>query len=279
MRCPVTGILTRLKSAIGMNIPILDVKPSSLATFWNELKMKPNDIYNAPFISETTELCCISEFVDYADVTNSGVEDQTRITVRKHFNPYIDGTRSATLYSVWYDGLPVMVCMNGGRPDREYSHRFITNEPLYCSMLVYIQSLCILEYREAEDVVDPNQDIAQLDRVYTFSINVNDLGRIPHERYHFLHHWLIPYHYEGGWPYGSIIGVNEKGTTVTRQQLSLEEKKRQRWERIQTGAKRLAEHDPEAKPLLELAEGEPNDEAVTKMRQFLEDLLKKSGVA
>lgn len=253
--------------------------------------MKPRDVYDAPFLRENADIYPIRYFLDGIDGENEGLERQDRVIVREHFDPYIDGSRNASLYSVWFNPrrrerrkenpiskgayLPVFICKTGGRPDYEHYGRFITDKDYFIKMLSYLKSMEILEHRDLDDVVGIDDDVEGLDVVYCSRINKNDLGPIPHHREAFakdLRRWSSL----GGWPYPPIIGT-EKGFPK-HGNITLEEKQIKRWERIQSDAKRLVDVDPDSGPILEWAQTEQGtDEIIERMSQHIKMLQEKSG--
>ena len=134
--------------------------------------MKPRTVYESTFIRRSHELYPVGSFLDGVDVSNPGLDEQNRVEWRTHYDPYIDGTRNATLYSVWFrhhdrgDWIPVLLCKTGGRPDYEYYARYITNHALYGVMCAYLKNLEIRDEQEAEleredyvdEADDPNYD-------------------------------------------------------------------------------------------------------------------------
>lgn len=259
--------------------------------------MKPRDVYDAPYLRSSKDIYPISYFLDGIDSYNDGLEKQDRVEIREHFNPYIDGTRNASLYSVWYAPtaserprsaalglhpekqakfLPVFICKTGGRPDYEHYARYITDQKLFLAMLIYLKSMEELEERDHDDIVGIDDDLDDLNTVYCSRINKNDLGPIPHHREAFakdLRRWGS----EMGWPYapflGKIDGVFKHGT------ITLEEKQRQRWKRLQSDAMRLVEVDPECSVVFDLAQAaHGTDEIIEKMMSHIKSLQEKSGV-
>ena len=190
--------------------------------------MKPLDIYHSPFIKEDTEVYIVGQFLDGLDTDNEGLEKQTRVKVRTHFNPYIDGTRHASLRSVWFDNHPVMITKSGGRPDSEYSHRYITDLPRYKEMVSYLKSLEELEeWRVEEELFSADEEVEGLDKVYTFQVEVSDFGATANARQwfrKFLREWGANH----SWPYPSSFPWWKWDDPATHRQPTLEERQQVR---------------------------------------------------
>ena len=86
------------------------------------------------------------------------------VKIYKFFD--FDGRRFWKLASVWYKGKPVMITRNAGREGDDHATRFVTDESLYKKMVEYIKTLLPVEFTKVEDVVDPNEDIKDLETFY-----------------------------------------------------------------------------------------------------------------
>lgn len=196
--------------------------------------MRPSEIYQAPYLRTNRDLYPIRYFLDGIDTSNDGLEKQDQVELRTHYDPYIDGDRNATLYSVWFQDYPVMVCKTGGRPDYEHYERYITNKDRFRQMLGYLKSLEQAEEQEIEDVCALDQDIEGLDIVYGRRITLKDLGSIAHVRAQFVKS-LEDWSSENAWPYPCSF-PNSKPT--------LQDKQAVRWTRIREDAEHLIIDDP-----------------------------------
>lgn len=237
--------------------------------------MKPRTIYESTFIRRSHELYPVGGFLGEVDTSNPGLDDQTRVEWRTHYDPYIDGTRNATLYSVWFrhhrqgNWIPVMLCKTGGRPDYEHHARYITNHALYGVMCAYLKDLEIKEEweveREREDYVDIDEDVAGLDIVYGTPIAPIDLGKLAHVRREFYNRNIVGWDSLRAWPYDGYKPVRR---------MSLAEKQRQRWERLQKEVAGLVKEDPECKLIAELSKTEQGtDDIIAQMGEHLRKLL------
>lgn len=199
--------------------------------------MKPNDVYQAAFLSEATDLWSISYFLETTvDLSDEVFDTQDQVTVRTHFNPYIDGTRHASLYSVWFRKQPVMICKGGGRPDYEHYAKYITNLDQYYEMIKYLKTLAGTKEPETQDLYAPDEEIDDLNIVYTFEVAPTDFGAIPHARTwfrRFLTEWFSAW----AWPYDVQ---------------TLHDKQKVRWPRIQQEAQRLLRVDPSTAAIAKL---------------------------
>lgn len=99
------------------------------------------------------------------------------VKIYKFFD--FDGRRFWKLASVWYKGKPVMITRNAGREGDDHATRFVTDEKQYKLMVEYIKSILPVEFTKVEDVVDPNEDIKDLETFYGNTLD----GYF--ERYHY----------------------------------------------------------------------------------------------
>jgi hypothetical protein len=134
--------------------------------------MKPQELYDREPEKIETDINylfgCYYNFLP--EIENSYVwikpEEIKDIEVKIYKDFDFDGRRFWKLASVWYRGKPVMITRNAGREGDDHSSRFVTDESLYKKMVKYIKTLLPVEFTEVEDVVDPNEDIKDLETFY-----------------------------------------------------------------------------------------------------------------
>lgn len=85
-----------------------------------------------------------------------------RIEVRLHFYEYVDHNYANNLFSLWFDGKPVMVFHRVG-DGGEVESRFITDFPRYKELVAYLRSL--LPDESFQDVVDPDAELRAITEV------------------------------------------------------------------------------------------------------------------
>ena len=108
--------------------------------------MKPNDLYKMTpervirnvddmeyYISRH-----ISE-VDMFDIEDDVISDRLELRIIR--DPYIDGNRTWTLSTLWFDNKPVMVLQSAGRAGRDYNKSFVTDLEAYGNVVSYIATL------------------------------------------------------------------------------------------------------------------------------------------
>lgn len=231
--------------------------------------MKPRDVYNAPCLTIDHDLWSLEEFFDGIELwtlDRDKLDAQTRITVKTHFDPYIDGERGASLYSVYLDMHPVMICKNAGRPDREHSGRFITDKERFKELLQFLRSM---GPPEDVEVFELDNDIPDLDVIYTFRLTPKSLGPIPDARHRFAS-WLKDWSCNWSWPYPASFpgwkGLNHPENPNP----TLADKQVLRWTRIQEQAERLLAIDPSAVKIAALAKNtHGTDQIIAEMKNEL----------
>jgi hypothetical protein len=98
-----------------------------------------------------------------------GTDKNERIELRYYADPYIDGRRVWRLFSVWFDGKPVMICQRAGREGRDYRNTIVTDNQAFREMNDYLWSLRE-DYVDEEDIWDPEQEIGGLTEFYGYSL-------------------------------------------------------------------------------------------------------------
>lgn len=110
--------------------------------------------------------------VDLYRICSVDASDEVEIKVYKDFD--FDGRRFWRLSSAWFRGKPVMIMQNAGREGDDYVGRFITDYPLFNTMVIHIEGLIRLKIcREAaiKDVVNPDNQVPNLDDFYGNSLD------------------------------------------------------------------------------------------------------------
>lgn len=106
------------------------------------------------------------------DRLNLEKNEKVELRVYRHVN--YDVRRFWLLAGVYFDGQPVMVIQNAGREGDDFHGRFITDGGRYFDMLKYLSTLCRFEDKDKTpiiDLVDPEQDIKDLETFYGNSLN------------------------------------------------------------------------------------------------------------
>lgn len=142
--------------------------------------MKLSDFYNSdkwnyPYSNDKFgiyPIFSISVTIPEIYIDDIDYEKNTRITIRRYHNPYIDGERVCEVSGVYLDNKPVMLYRHGGRGGHDQNDRFITDLPLYREMVKYLQSFAYHEEPEESDVFDADQDILSLNRFYNYDIEI-----------------------------------------------------------------------------------------------------------
>ena len=123
--------------------------------------MKPQELYDRKPESVSNDFNYlfgfyynfIPEIQDYYGYINPEEIDNPRIEVKiiKYFD--FDGRRFWQLATVWF------------------ASRFVTDEEGYKEMVKYVKTLLPVEVNEVEDLVDPNEDIKDLETFYDNSLD------------------------------------------------------------------------------------------------------------
>lgn len=135
--------------------------------------MTPNDLYNTPSQSDSTDLEQLVGWGESPFLPELGYielpeeHNNQAIIIKTYANECSDGIRVWVLRSVWYKGYPIMITQQAGRDGKDYKKRFITNKQLYNEMLQYIQSLAPPKLDpDSEDLVEPDFAGYSVDQFY-----------------------------------------------------------------------------------------------------------------
>lgn len=126
--------------------------------------MKPSELYEMEPIRETEDIYNLSGMVE-VNMMDIEVEENEKIVLKYYADPYIDGRRVWQLFSVWFDGKPVMVCQKAGREGRDHTDAFVTDPKAYNEMNEYLFSLRD-EYLWDDNIYSPDSDIENLISFY-----------------------------------------------------------------------------------------------------------------
>lgn len=80
-----------------------------------------------------------------------------------------DGYRVWELFSVWFGGIPFMVCQEAGRDGRDHREHFITNGAVYKLALSKLLSLC--EVQDEIEILNPDENEPNLTDFYSNDLN------------------------------------------------------------------------------------------------------------
>jgi len=137
--------------------------------------MKPQDIYNTPPIKTSFDLHPLLDNWHphlASHLTESELDPakpNTRIEIKIHYDPYIDGNRCCTVGSAWFDNKPVMIFRHGGRSGHDAGDECVTDLPAYLEMLAYLESLRKVD-DSALDIRAPDEDVPELNEFYNHDI-------------------------------------------------------------------------------------------------------------
>jgi hypothetical protein len=140
------------------------------------MAMTPNQLYASKSIEPDNgseyflEWLVGSQYTHVPEVTDQGYcgphrlppfDPDGRVETRVHAELYFDSRRSNILRSVWFDELPVMVCINAGREGDDYSRRWVTDAAVYDRMCIYLRSILIGDAVEIDQAVYVDGDTEQ----------------------------------------------------------------------------------------------------------------------
>lgn len=80
-----------------------------------------------------------------------------RLAVKQLVYLYVDGSRDASMHTLWFDGTPVAIVQNAGRSGRDHQRRWVTNGPVFLALEQYLVSKMLSD--EDLDVVDPESEV------------------------------------------------------------------------------------------------------------------------
>lgn len=121
--------------------------------------MNANDIYKMPVKKTVTNLWQVENIM--SDVVPFGhwlsIPEDSPVEIKIHKNPYIDGTRSWLLVSLWWEGNPVAVGQEAGRAGRDFRKLFVTNRDGFAKLAGHLNALRVMSDGEFEEI-DPDAD-------------------------------------------------------------------------------------------------------------------------
>jgi hypothetical protein len=81
-----------------------------------------------------------------------------------------DGRRIWHLYSLWFDGRPVMILQNAGREGDDHHRRIVTDVPRLASAISSIRTFLGADKVLPEEIADPSHSVLGLDTFYGGSL-------------------------------------------------------------------------------------------------------------
>ena len=131
--------------------------------------MKPSDLYKrTPERIDNNINHLVDHLPELPDFYWIEEEKVPRVEILYYKDFCFDGRRVWILASVKFDGKFVMVTQNAGREGDDYVKRFITNRPLYNTLVEYIRTLtrAVSEDISKCDEVSINKDTCGLTCFY-----------------------------------------------------------------------------------------------------------------
>lgn len=132
--------------------------------------MKPVDLYSLKPIKVDNDIDQLDSHMAEVDFFVIDAEEDKRIELRYYADEYMDGIRGWALFSVWFDGSPVMVCQEAGRDNEDHTKKYITDIDKYIELTRYLFSLYNYSELVPEDIHDPEKDIKDLTSFYGGSL-------------------------------------------------------------------------------------------------------------
>jgi hypothetical protein len=130
--------------------------------------MKPKDLYALTPVLVERDIYPLNDFVhamSYGDFAEDFEDKNERIELRYYARHMYDDRRCWTLFSVWFDGKPVMICQKAGREGGDYQHHFVTDIDAYRAMEEYILSAVVRD-PELNPTLEPDEDNENVDSFY-----------------------------------------------------------------------------------------------------------------
>ena len=129
--------------------------------------MKIIDFYNGPFIkAERTQLYALSRHVTEIALDDADWSKNTKVELRDYIDENFDGERGFTVFSVWFENRPIMLCREAGRGHQDAVDQWITDLEGYRNFLTYVASLLPIAESYVGAATDPEEDIPALDEFY-----------------------------------------------------------------------------------------------------------------
>lgn len=133
--------------------------------------MKPSELYNMPAITTSKNIHLLDGHMSNIDFYNICAEASKRVELRFYADVDFDGRRVWVLFSVWFDGKPVMICQEAGREGSDHRATFVTDLETYKALSAYIVTLYDNEEDDDDDSFDPNDDIPDLTEFYNRNLS------------------------------------------------------------------------------------------------------------
>lgn len=129
--------------------------------------MKPRDLYALPSIHVSNDFYPLEQHLPSVDFYRfkKSIDSSQRLRLCYYADHCYDGERNYTMFSVFFDGKPCMVCQNAGRGGRDHSEEFITDKEVYLSLVSFLVSL--YEKDDEMCVFNPDEDIENLTYFYS----------------------------------------------------------------------------------------------------------------
>lgn len=128
--------------------------------------MKPIDLYNSKPIKVSNRIYELHRHMPGELDDIDDIEDK-RIELRYYADEYIDGIRGWTIFSVWFDESPVMICQEAGRDNRDHIYQYITDRAKYIEFIQYLYSLHDhTKYMDEDEFYDPEKEAEHLTSFY-----------------------------------------------------------------------------------------------------------------
>ena len=125
------------------------------------IPMTLRDVYGCPVVRADTDLGWLIGYY-YNHVPELGPLDgpqtrwaaQDQILTRLHGRLIEDHRRDWCLRSVWYQGSPIMVCVNAGREGDDHVERWVTDLGRYDQMVRFMRTLAPMVLTTVETAPD-----------------------------------------------------------------------------------------------------------------------------
>jgi hypothetical protein len=95
---------------------------------------------------------------------------RVEIRILKDFN--FVGRRGWKLFTIWFDGQPVMICQAAGRELDDHQARYITDKSRFIEMMNYVKSLLPFDDTQLDDdVIESDVDMPELSNFYNCTLD------------------------------------------------------------------------------------------------------------
>lgn len=133
--------------------------------------MTIKDIYALKPTKITHTLYEVNRHFPNVDFYNIEEETSTRLEIRYYADECFDGERGWSMFSLYFDGKPFMLCQEAGRGNQDFTNQHISDRATYDEFVAYLHSLYAPDPKQDEDIVGLDEDLPCLTEFYNHQLS------------------------------------------------------------------------------------------------------------